>query len=89
MTPHISCNNVILTNRGAYLAAVAASLTNILVPIMFNKTAEWVSSCQTYEGGFAAVPGRLDHMISIMVIKDHMIQVLRHMVDTRFVVLLP
>jgi len=82
VTPCASCNNFILTIRGAYLAAVAASLTNISVPIMFSKTAEWVASCQTYEGGFAAVPGKLDHM---MFIKDHMIQVQRHMVDTHFV----
>ncbi|XP_065893069.1 protein farnesyltransferase subunit beta-like [Dysidea avara] len=47
--------------RGAYLAAVAASLSNISVPIMFEKTAEWVASCQTYEGGFAAVPGTEAH----------------------------
>ena len=24
---------------------------------MFDKTPEWVASCQTYEGGFAALPG--------------------------------
>ena len=43
--------------RGAYLAAVSAILANIKVPIMFDKTAEWIASCQTYEGGFSAVPG--------------------------------
>ena len=90
MTPCtcLSCNNVILIIRGAYLAAVAASLSNISVPIMFEKTAEWVASCQTYEGGFAAVPGRLDHMTCVDVIRDHMIQVQKHTVDTHFVGLL-
>jgi len=63
---YLSCNNFILIIRGAYLAAVAATLTNIVVPVMFEKTAEWVASCQTYEGGFAAVPGRVDHMMLMM-----------------------
>lgn len=40
------------------MAAVAAILTNVKVPIMFDKTAEWIASCQTYEGGFSAVPGQ-------------------------------
>ena len=48
----------VLIIRGAYLAAVAAILTNITVTIMFDKTPEWVASCQTYEGGFAALPGK-------------------------------
>ena len=24
---------------------------------MFDKTPEWIASCQTYKGGFAALPG--------------------------------
>ena len=52
-----SCEYFILIIRGAYLAVVAATLTNVKVPIMFEKTAEWIASCQTYEGGFSAVPG--------------------------------
>lgn len=43
--------------RGAYCAASAASLTNILSDEIFYNTAEWVSSCQSYEGGFGATPG--------------------------------
>ena len=55
--------------RGAYLAAVAAILTNITVPIMFDKTPEWVTSCQTYEGGFAALPGKCGSCDTCDVIK--------------------
>ncbi len=47
--------------RGVYCAAVPAFLTNIVTPQMFNKTGEWIASCQTYEGGFAAVPGAEAH----------------------------
>ena len=47
--------------RGVYCAAVPAFLTNIVTPQMFNKTGEWIASCQTYEGGFAAIPGAEAH----------------------------
>ncbi|CAL8102406.1 unnamed protein product [Calicophoron daubneyi] len=45
--------------RGAYCAAAVAKLTGILrkYPEMFESTAEWIASCQTYEGGFGAEPG--------------------------------
>ena len=32
-------------------------LTNVAVPQLFEHTGEWITSCQTYEGGFGAVPG--------------------------------
>lgn len=47
--------------RGVYCAAVPAFLTNIVTPQMFSKTGDWIASCQTYEGGFAAVPGAEAH----------------------------
>jgi len=43
--------------RGAYLAIVSARLTNIYTKEMFQNTASWLTMCQTYEGGFSAVPG--------------------------------
>jgi len=42
--------------RGVYCALSVARLTNIFLEELFNNTAEWVASCQTYEGGFGAVP---------------------------------
>ncbi|XP_066279849.1 protein farnesyltransferase subunit beta-like [Branchiostoma lanceolatum] len=42
--------------RGAYCAASAATLTNIITPEMFEGTPEWIVRCQTYEGGIAGVP---------------------------------
>ncbi|XP_033097153.1 protein farnesyltransferase subunit beta-like [Anneissia japonica] len=47
--------------RGAYCAAVAARLTNIATTEMFEGTPEWIASCQTYEGGFAGIPGMEAH----------------------------
>ncbi|XP_070577391.1 protein farnesyltransferase subunit beta-like [Ptychodera flava] len=47
--------------RGAYCAAVAAQLTNVATPEMFDGTAEWMVSCQTYEGGFSGLPGMEAH----------------------------
>eukprot|EP00794_Sanderia_malayensis_P017786 gene17787-19563_t len=41
--------------RGAYCAVVAARLTNI-ADGLFEGTADWLASCQTYEGGFAGMP---------------------------------
>lgn len=42
--------------RGAYCAASVAHLTQIMDEEMFHGTGDWVSSCQTYEGGFAGCP---------------------------------
>lgn len=47
--------------RGAYCAMVAAHLTNILTPDLFEGTAEWIAKCQTYEGGFSGEPGLEAH----------------------------
>lgn len=47
--------------RGAYCAIVSALLTNVAVPQLFEHTSEWIVSCQTYEGGFSAVPGTEAH----------------------------
>ncbi|OUC45048.1 prenyltransferase and squalene oxidase repeat-containing domain protein, partial [Trichinella nativa] len=43
--------------RGAYCAAAVARITNIYNEKLFDKTAEWMIGCQTYEGGFSASPG--------------------------------
>ncbi|XP_052768995.1 protein farnesyltransferase subunit beta-like isoform X2 [Mya arenaria] len=47
--------------RGAYCAASAARLTNIMTPELFDGTPEWIVRCQTYEGGFAGCPGMEAH----------------------------
>jgi len=47
--------------RGAYCAIVCARLTNIYTKEMFAKTADWLATCQTYEGGFAGLPGLEAH----------------------------
>lgn len=47
--------------RGAYCAVSVAKLTNTYTDALFDKTAEWVVSCQTYEGGFAGCPGMEAH----------------------------
>ncbi|XP_019865145.2 protein farnesyltransferase subunit beta [Aethina tumida] len=47
--------------RGAYCALSVASLTGILSDDIFKNTAEWIVSCQTYEGGFAGCPGMEAH----------------------------
>ncbi|XP_002735484.1 protein farnesyltransferase subunit beta-like [Saccoglossus kowalevskii] len=47
--------------RGAYCAAVSASLTNVATKELFEGSSEWISSCQTYEGGFSGMPGMEAH----------------------------
>ncbi|XP_068619137.1 protein farnesyltransferase subunit beta isoform X2 [Battus philenor] len=47
--------------RGAYCAISVAKLTNLNSDNLFDKTAEWVVSCQTYEGGFGGCPGMEAH----------------------------
>ncbi|XP_037072174.1 protein farnesyltransferase subunit beta-like [Pollicipes pollicipes] len=47
--------------RGAYCAAAVARLTHVYDDALFEKTAEWVASCQTYEGGFSGTPGLEAH----------------------------
>lgn len=47
--------------RGAYCALTVATLTDIASVGLFAGTAEWVKSCQTYEGGFSGYPGMEAH----------------------------
>ena len=47
--------------RGVYTALAVASLTNILDDELRRGAAEWVASCQTYEGGIGATPGEEAH----------------------------
>lgn len=47
--------------RGAYCAISVAKITNTYTDALFDKTAEWIVSCQTYEGGFAGCPGMEAH----------------------------
>ncbi|KAJ8947285.1 hypothetical protein NQ318_014182 [Aromia moschata] len=47
--------------RGVYCALSVASLTGVLTPDLCKGTAEWIVSCQTYEGGFAGCPGMEAH----------------------------
>lgn len=42
--------------RGSYSAIAAASLTGLLTDELRECTAKFVKSCQTFEGGFGAVP---------------------------------
>ena len=36
-------------------------LTNVLCPDLLSNTVEWIVSCQSYEGGFSAIPGTEAH----------------------------
>lgn len=47
--------------RSTYCVLVVSSLLNMPTKKLWAKTREWVSSCQTYEGGFAGVPGTEAH----------------------------
>jgi protein farnesyltransferase subunit beta len=47
--------------RGVYCALTVAYLCNIQDLDLFDKTAEWVAKCQTYEGGFGPCPGNEAH----------------------------
>ncbi|XP_040015954.2 protein farnesyltransferase subunit beta isoform X1 [Gasterosteus aculeatus] len=47
--------------RSAYCAASVASLTNILLPKVFEDTPNWILSCQNWEGGLSGVPGLEAH----------------------------
>jgi protein farnesyltransferase subunit beta len=42
------------TVRGIYCLLVVATLLDILTPELLENTAEFISSCQTYEGGFSS-----------------------------------
>ncbi|KAG5885357.1 hypothetical protein JTB14_035162 [Gonioctena quinquepunctata] len=47
--------------RGAYCALSVASLTGVMSLDLFDRTAEWIVGCQTYEGGFSGCPGMEAH----------------------------
>lgn len=49
--------------RAVYCAIVVAKITNIQLPAkdLFEGTAEWILTCQTYEGGFGGCPGMEAH----------------------------
>jgi protein farnesyltransferase subunit beta len=47
--------------RASYIAAVCASLTNMWSPELRQNMAEFVSSCQSYEGGIGSLPGTEAH----------------------------
>ncbi|KAG2733813.1 hypothetical protein G9P44_003338 [Scheffersomyces stipitis] len=42
--------------RSTYCVLSVAAILNIVTDELVEKTAEWLLSCQTYEGGFAGVP---------------------------------
>ncbi|KAJ1975771.1 CAAX farnesyltransferase (FTase) subunit beta [Dimargaris xerosporica] len=43
--------------RGSYCVMVVAALTNLLTEELCENVAEYIVSCQTYEGGIASHPG--------------------------------
>ncbi|XP_015910439.1 protein farnesyltransferase subunit beta [Parasteatoda tepidariorum] len=47
--------------RGVYCALSVAMLTSVWCSKLVKKTAQWVSRCQTYEGGFGGIPGMEAH----------------------------
>jgi len=47
--------------RGAYCAMAVASMCDLVTPELCKNTANWVASCQNYEGGIAAEPGDEAH----------------------------
>ncbi|RWS28065.1 Protein farnesyltransferase subunit beta-like protein [Leptotrombidium deliense] len=47
--------------RGVYCAISVAYLCGIQSEQLFKNTGTWIVSCQTYEGGFGAVPGSEAH----------------------------
>lgn len=50
-----------IDTRGTYCALAVAQLTNVFTKDLFDKTAEWIVSCQTYEGGFGGRQGMEAH----------------------------
>eukprot|EP00124_Ichthyophonus_hoferi_P004880 Ihof_evm1s601 gene=Ihof_evmTU1s601 len=42
--------------RGCYCAVSVAVLCGLPIDQLFDGTAEWIASCQTYEGGFGSEP---------------------------------
>lgn len=47
--------------RSTYCVVVVLALLNLETDELFLQTRQWITSCQTYEGGFAGVPGAEAH----------------------------
>ena len=47
--------------RGAYTAIAIGTIADVLDDDLTKGTAEWIASCQTYEGGIGATPGEEAH----------------------------
>lgn len=47
--------------RSTYCVLVVASLMNIMTDELTKGTLEWISLCQSYEGGFSGIPGAESH----------------------------
>lgn len=47
--------------RGVYCAIAVAKLTNVYSEELFKGTDDWISRCQTWEGGFGGCPGMEAH----------------------------
>lgn len=50
-----------IDSRATYCALSVLKCLNIHDPILMDKTADWIISCQTYEGGFGSSPGAEAH----------------------------
>ena len=58
---HTHCTTGECDVRGAYCAASVATMTGLKGNGLFDGTPQWVSQCQTYDGGISAVPGTEAH----------------------------
>lgn len=50
-----------IDSRATYCALSVLRCLNIHDELLLNNVADWILSCQTYEGGFASVPGSEAH----------------------------
>jgi protein farnesyltransferase subunit beta len=51
----------ILHCSGTYCAMVIATMLNIMTPELTEGAAEYIATCQTYEGGIGGEPGAEAH----------------------------
>jgi len=47
--------------RGTYIAIILAKLLNIQCEELFKNVVDYISSCQTYEGGISPIPNSEAH----------------------------
>ena len=47
--------------RGAYIAMAVGTIADVLDEELIRGTAQWIASCQTYEGGIGSTPGEEAH----------------------------